>query len=236
MKRVSIYIPKLPYAVEEAMNRLRINIKFCGDNTRKILVTSSLPNEGKSTISLHLWRLLAEAGFKTTLVDIDLRKSVLASRMRSMDEPTGIEHFLSGQAGIQECIYETNVENGFVIPCIGNIQNPVSLFEEPRFGIMLDKLAEECRYVIIDSPPLYNVADAAQIADMCDGALLVVRAGYTPKKLVRQAMSQIDMTGCRLLGTVLNYVENGKGKYSKQYKYGAYKKYGKYDKKYDHYY
>ena len=82
MKQLTIALPELPYAVEEAMNRLRVNIKFCGKNTRKILLTSCLPNEGKSTISSYLWKMLAEAGFPTVLVDVDLRKSVMKQRFQ----------------------------------------------------------------------------------------------------------------------------------------------------------
>ena len=77
MKKLNVEFQELPYAVEEAMNRLRINIKFCGKNTKKILITSSMPNEGKSSISINLWKMLAEAGFPTVLVDVDLRKSVI---------------------------------------------------------------------------------------------------------------------------------------------------------------
>ena len=62
MKKLNIEFQELPYAVEEAMNRLRINIKFCGKNTRKILITSSMPNEGKSSVAINLWKMLAEAG------------------------------------------------------------------------------------------------------------------------------------------------------------------------------
>lgn len=72
MNQLNVNLPELPYAVSEAMNRLRINIKFCGKNTRRILLTSCQPNEGKSTISAYLWKMLAEAGFPTVLVDVDL--------------------------------------------------------------------------------------------------------------------------------------------------------------------
>ena len=81
------------------MNRLRINIKFCGKNTRKILLTSCQPNEGKSTISAYLWKMLAEAGFPTVLVDVDLRKSVMKTRFQmDYDDDTtmGLNHYLSG--------------------------------------------------------------------------------------------------------------------------------------------
>ena len=63
MKKIEMNIQALPYAVEEAMNRLRVNIKFCGKNTKKIMIISSVPNEGKSTVSVNLWKMLAEAGF-----------------------------------------------------------------------------------------------------------------------------------------------------------------------------
>ena len=63
MNKLKVVFPDLPYAVEEAMNRLRINVKFCGKNTKKILLTSCMPNEAKSTVSSYLWKMLAEAGF-----------------------------------------------------------------------------------------------------------------------------------------------------------------------------
>ena len=74
MNQLNVNLPELPYAVSEAMNRLRINIKFCGKNTRKILLTSCQPNEGKSTISSYLWKMLAEAG---KVVDDKLMKAIL---------------------------------------------------------------------------------------------------------------------------------------------------------------
>ena len=87
MNTLTITLPELPYAVEEAMNRLRINIKFCGKDTRKILLTSCQPNEGKSTVSAYLWKMLAEAGFPTVLVDVDLRKSVMKNRFQMEYDP-----------------------------------------------------------------------------------------------------------------------------------------------------
>lgn len=86
MEKIQLSIPKLPYAVEEAMNRLRVNVKFCGKNTKRILITSSVPNEGKSMVSVQLWKMLSEAGFKTVLVDCDLRKSTLKNRHNFADE------------------------------------------------------------------------------------------------------------------------------------------------------
>ena len=240
MNQLTITLPELPYAVEEAMNRLRINIKFCGKNTRKILLTSCLPNEGKSTVSSYLWKMLAEAGFPTVLVDVDLRKSVMKSRFQIEygEDMKGLNHYLSGLAEYEEVVYETNIQNGYLVPCTQLLENPSALLEDVRFRELLDKLAEHYRFVIIDTPPLGSVSDGALVASMCDGAVLVVRAGETPKTMIRQSLHEIEQSGCKLLGTVLNRAEvksraYGKyyGKYANKYGYGYGYGYGKEEKK-----
>lgn len=118
MNQLNVNLPELPYAVSEAMNRLRINIKFCGKNTRRILLTSCQPNEGKSTISAYLWKMLAEAGFPTVLVDVDLRKSVMKTRFQmDYDDDTtmGLNHYLSGMAEYEDVVYSTNIPNGYMV-------------------------------------------------------------------------------------------------------------------------
>ena len=207
------------------MNRLRINIKFCGKNTKKILIISSVPNEGKSTVSVHLWKMLAEAGFPSVLVDLDLRKSVLKERLefQHKGEITGLDYYLSGLSEYQDVVYETNISNGYVVPVSNLLENPSALLEDPRMGELLNRLEEDYRYVIIDSPPLDSVADGALIASLCDGAILVVRSGMTSKRLVRQSLQQLDRVHCRLLGMVLNRVETKSRAYQKYYgKYGSY--------------
>lgn len=225
MKQIDMNIQALPYAVEEAMNRLRVNIKFCGKNTKKILVISSVPNEGKSTVSVHLWKMLAEAGFPSVLVDLDLRKSVLKDRLefKSEGEIQGLDYYLSGLSEYQNVVYETNISNGYIVPVSNLLENPSALLEDPRMEELLDRLAEDYRYVIIDSPPLESVADGALIASFCDGAILVVRSGMTSRRLVKQSIQQLERVGCRLLGTVLNRVETKSRAYQKYYgKYGNY--------------
>ena len=238
MKQLTITLPELPYAVEEAMNRLRINIKFCGKNTRKILLSSCLPNEGKSTISAYLWKMLAEAGFPTVLVDVDLRKSVMKKRFQIEyeEDMKGLNHYLSGLAEYDEVVYETNIQNGSLVPCTQLLENPSALLEDVRFQELLDKLAQNYRFVIIDTPPLGSVSDGALIASMCDGAVLVVCAGETPKAMIQQSMYEIEQSGCKLLGVVLNRAEvkgraYGKhyGKYGKKYGYGYGYGYGRED-------
>ena len=225
-QRIEVNMPDLPFAVEEEMSRLRINIRFCGKETRKILVTSSVPDEGKSFVTMHLWRMLAEAGFKTAVLDLDLRKSVLAKRhdMKHEGEIRGIDWYLSGQAAYEDVIYETNVENGFILPCSTPLENPSVLFEGDAFPELMGRLSEDFRFVLADTPPLVSVADGALVASHCDGALLVIRSGYASRRLVRQSVQQLGQVGCRLLGTVLNRVDTGARAYGYGYGYGYYRK------------
>lgn len=232
MKKINLEFLDLPYSVEEAMNKLRINIKFSGHSTKKILITSSVPNEGKSFVSVYLWKMLAEAGFKTVFLDLDLRKATASSRhkVQNIKDAKGIDYYLSGIAEYDEIIHETNVENGYFIPCTNVLENPTVLLEDAKFSELLSKLTEEFRYVIIDSPPLDNVADGALIASMCDGAVMVIRSGYVPKKIIKQSIGQIENAGCKLLGTILNRVQISNKKYGRYGRYGKYKKYYRYQK------
>ena len=104
MKSLNIELPALPYMMEEAFKKLKINFQFVGNDTKKILITSSIPNEGKSFVAVQLWQMLAESGSKTLFLDLDMRNSVLIKRlnMEFEDEnPLGIDYYLSGQ-----CEYE----------------------------------------------------------------------------------------------------------------------------------
>ena len=215
----------LPYSAEEAMNRLLVNFGLCGKEYKKVIVTSSLPNEGKSFVATHLWRLLAEAGNKVILVDADIRKSVIRSRYQLTTEetnPIGLAHHLAGQAELEDVIYTTNIRGGFIVPTFRTVANPAILLQSGRFGSMLDRLAQVSDYVLVDTPPLTNVSDGGLIASHCDGALLVVRCGSTPKGLVANSIKQLELANCRLLGTVLNRVEQKQNAYYYRYSHYGY--------------
>lgn len=229
--------PKLPYSIEEAMNRLRINVSFLGSDVRKIMVISSEPNEGKSFVAMSLWMQMASAGEKTILVDADMRKSVMVENYQISREDGkelwGLTHYLSDNKKLEDCILTTNIETGDLLPNVNNVVNPSMLLESRRFEGLLNYLAEEYRYVFLDVPPLGLVSDAERIGNLCDGAILVVRAGVTPKSIIRNSIAQLERAGCPLLGIALNRAGSGNGKYGKYY--GKY--YGRYGKYYsDKYY
>lgn len=232
--------PQLPYSVEEAINRLRINISFLGSDVRKIMIISSEPNEGKSFLALNLWNQMAEAGEKAIFVDADMRNSTMYNKydLKREDgkEMKGTSHLLAGNAKLEEVLVHTKYGYGDLIPNVENIVNPSMLLESERFSALLDDLAKKYRYVFVDAPPLGLVSDGERIGNLCDGAILCVRSAATPKGVVRESVRQLERAGCPLLGIVLNRVnENKGGYYGKKYG-GKYGKYGKYGTYYGNYY
>lgn len=232
MKKLEITnLPKLPFGMTEALNQLRVNLGFCGENIRTIMITSTVPNEGKSFIAMGLWRMMANLGLRTLFIDCDLRNSELRSKYGIKGSGlAGLAYYLSGKAELQDVIYETNIPNGYMIPVTQNIANPAILLEGKRFKPMIENCSEAFDYVLIDTPPLASVADALNIAPHCDGSLLVVGSGVAPRKLVQDSVQMLRRTDSALLGMVLNRVQMDRKRgsyYSRYYRYGRYgKSYG----------
>ena len=159
--------PELPYAIEEAVNRLRINISFLGKDVRKIMIASSEPNEGKSFVSFHLWDQIARSGEKAVLIDADMRNSnmfVKYAMMRSDDkEAFGLSHYLSRDMELEEVLMHTENPTGDIIPNVENVVNPSMLLENRKFEELLEQMAKEYRYVFVDVPPLSIVSDGERI-------------------------------------------------------------------------
>ncbi len=226
--------PELPYAVEEAINRLRVNVSFLGSDIRKIMIVSSEPNEGKSFIAMHLWRQMAITGERSILIDADMRNSTMVNSYKISREDGkelwGLSHYLSDNKKLEDCVLNSPIPGGDLLPNVNNIVNPSMLLDSRRFSELLDFLAARYRYVFLDVPPLGLVSDAEKIGSLCDGAIMVVRSGVTSKGLVRSSAAQLERAVCPILGVVLNRAGAGSGKYGKYY--------GRYGKRYysDQYY
>jgi capsular exopolysaccharide synthesis family protein len=232
---------ELDYKTNEAYKTLRTNISFSGEGIRVIALTSSVPNEGKSAVSFNLATSIAEDGKKVLYIDADIRKSVTIARYGVDIETKGLTHYLSGQTELEDVIYETNVDN-FSIIFTGQVApNPSELLGTDRFKTMIALAREEYDYVIIDCPPLGSVIDAAIVAKECDGAIIVIETDNASYKIVQRVKKQLEQSGCKILGAVLNKVEMGgkgygyygKGYYGNYYGryYGNYGDYGNEDKK-----
>ena len=208
------------YITSEAYKTLRTNLFFCGKGVKTIVVTSCRENEGKSTVSTELAKSLAENGKKTLLIDADMRKSVMLKKRNIYNsEILGLSEILSGMCAVEEALYNTQLE-GFDVIFSGPFPpNPVELIG--NLERLLDSLKEKYEYIIIDSPPLAQVIDAAVIASCCDGAILVINSRKTSCRMAENVKQQLKKSGCRLLGAVLNETEKGPA-YSKNKYYGQY--------------
>lgn len=222
------------FGYDEAIKTLRTNISFCGKNIRAIALTSSNPNEGKSSITFALACSLAEMGKKTLLIDADIRKSVFVSRYQIHSDVLGLSQFLSGQIDLDEVWYHTNVEYLDMIFSGPYSPNPSELLEDPSFDKMLQWARTEYDYILIDTPPIGSVIDAAIVAKTCDGAVMVIESGASSYRIAQRGKQQLEKSGCRILGVVLNKVNRERsGYYGKFGKYGNYRPYYGEKKKHD---
>ena len=213
--------PILPYSIEEAINRLRINISFLGSDVKKIMIVSSEPNEGKSFIALNLWKQMAMANEPSVLLDMDMRKSTMKAKyqLKRADgqDIIGMSHFLSSEDAIEDVVLHTDIKNGDILPNVDNIVNPSMLLEGRKFTEMMQYMEDHYRYIFIDVPPLGLVSDGERIGSMCDGAVLCVRGGVTSRNVVRNSIQQLERAGCPVLGIVLNRVGGANSGYYHKY-------------------
>ena len=238
---------ELPYAINEEMKALRTNIQFCGKDKKAILLTSAVQNEGKTTLALNLCMSIAELGKSVLLIDADMRKSVMKSRIVSGKIDKGLSHFLSGQCEISDVFCQDKKSGIYLLPTGEYPPNPVELLAGEEMQGLMKAARERFDYVIVDCAPLGVVTDAAVLAPLCDGAVIVLNAGEVHYKLAQQVVLKLKQTDCSILGVILNQVNhqsNGRY-YGKRYgyyrrygrygKYGYYKRYGRYYYKSDYY-
>lgn len=212
-------IRKKDYFYEEAIKTLRTNIQFTGKNVKTIMFTSCFPNEGKSDVTFQLCQEIGNMGKRVLLIDADIRKSAYVSRYRIKQKVNGLSQYLSGQLAKEFLIYQTNFLNVDIIFAGPMAPNPSELLEEEAFCELLAEVRGYYDYIIIDTPPVGSVIDAAIIAKESDGAVLVIESERVSYKVAQKSMEQLEKTGCKILGAVLNKVNIEKNKYYGKYDY-----------------
>ena len=221
--------PKSP--VSESYRTLRTNLQFSkiDKELRSILITSSGPKEGKSTTAANLAIAMAQVGRKVVLVDADLRRPVVHS-IFGMDKESGITNCLMDKLPYEKLAKKTFMDNLFVVTSGILPPNPSELLASEKMENLLKKLEQDYDLVIIDSPPVIAVTDAAILSTKVGGTILVVSSGQTNRDALNRATILLDNVETKLLGLLLNGVDV-EGMYGSYYYYYYYHYYAKPDKK-----
>ena len=223
MEKIAIkrFLAKDFYAAE-AIKTLRTNLMFSGDEVRAVALTSYSDTEGKTTVSFQLAASLAQAGKRVLLMEADLRKSVLAQRLRVKRTVEGLSHYLAGMSNAGDLIYETDQPGLYIMFAGARVPNSAEVLGSKRFKQLVPALKNTFDYVIVDVAPLGQVIDCAIIAPELDGVLMVIDTTRNSYKLERRVKQQLTKSGVKVLGAVLNRVDfNDKGGYyGKAYGYG----------------
>ena len=232
MERIELKLNQFDnYFLNESFKTLRTNLQFCGVENKVIDITSCDQNEGKTTIALLLSKCLSEIDKKVVFVDCDMRKSVVASRYTNARGVKGLSEYLSGFAQFDEILCETQYEGFDMIVSGPYCPNPVELLMGEKFSQLLLELKEKYDYVILDTPPLGLVIDSAVVAKNSDGAIMVVNSGKVRYRQAKTTKAQLEKSGCKILGVVLNHASKNGGRYYKKYsrKYYSNNYYSHYD-------
>ena len=209
---------KAPKSIDaEAYRSLRSNIEYSSfdDEYRAIVVTSSVPGEGKSTTSGNLALSLAQSGNKVLLVDCDMRKPSIHKKFK-ISNMSGTAELLLRKESFEDVANCYN-ENLTIITAGKIPPNPSEMLSSRAMTAFIKEMKKEFKYIILDTPPLQAVTDAQVLSTKADGVLLVVRAGSTKKELVSNSVDLINKVHGKVIGTVLNGVENKRNNY---YYYG----------------
>ena len=209
---------KAPKSIDaEAYRSLRSNIEYSSfdDEYRVIVVTSSVPGEGKSTTSGNLAIALAQSGNSVLLVDCDMRKPSIHKKFK-ISNAAGTAELLLRKKLFEEVANKYN-ENLTIITAGKIPPNPSEMLASRAMTAFIEEMKKEFKYIILDTPPLQAVTDAQVLSTKADGVLLVVRAGSTKREMVLNSVDSINKVHGKVIGTVLNGVENKKNNY---YYYG----------------
>ncbi|MBM6689076.1 CpsD/CapB family tyrosine-protein kinase [Collinsella tanakaei] len=190
--------------LEAAVEQLCARLRFSDPEglPRSIVVTSSVPGEGKSTVSALIARQLSRSGTRVLAMDCDLRRPALGRRLGAGSHQ-GIGAVLLGELTLSQAVKPVD-NNLWLLDAELKPYYPSDLFATKRFGDLLDKATEMFDCLVVDTPPLGAVIDAAVIASRADGALLVMREGITKRKDLLSSKTQLVRSGSRILGCVVN--------------------------------
>lgn len=212
--------------IAEQYRSLRTNLKtrMAKEEAKVIAISSSINGEGKTITSLNLAFSFAEAGgCKVAIVDADLRRGRISHYLGLGRDLPGLTEFLQNpELTVKDVMVRNSVENLYIVPRGKVADHPAELIDSVKFRSMIKELRRHFDYIIIDTPPIMSVADAAVFGAEADGLVMVIQSGRTPKTVIAHAHELFRQAGLNLMGYVLTNVEFQ----SADYRYYSYNYYG----------
>lgn len=228
-RKLNLVGPNAPFQYVEAYKSLRTNLSFLSGTSqcKVIMITSSVPEEGKSNVAINLSMTLAEDGKRVLLMDCDLRKGSLSRYLNVKRSHPGISNVVAGQCGLAEALASVGGAQFTLLP-VGPIPpNPAEMLATDKMASLIKAVREAFDYVIVDTPPVSVVTDAAVLSRLVDGVVLVVRPGITTIQSAQLSKKNLEAVNAHVLGVILNgYNAKQSGKkdgYYYSYTYDYYK-------------
>ncbi|KHD08229.1 hypothetical protein PN36_19395 [Candidatus Thiomargarita nelsonii] len=221
--------PKSGYSESIRTARTGILLSKLDTQHKVLIVTSSIPNEGKTTFAINIAVALGDME-KTLLIDADLRLPSLAKSLGLSDDTPGLSELITGERDLDECIHDhlsDNRRNLDIMPSGMAPPNPLELLSSPRFGELLYELSQEYEYIIIDSAPTIAVSDTLVLTKYASSVLYVVKANATSYKLILEGLKRLRQVKAPVHNIILNQLDSDNP--SKYYRYGYGYGYGKND-------
>lgn len=203
-------LPELSASLSESFNTLSTTLFLRHGGKKKLLIASAQSGDGKTFAALHMLRTMARLGKKVLFLDADLKRSSFLADYFFPEDGTklpGLIDFLDGKAEKSEIVYKTSVEKTYILPSGGRSEYSLALLNKQKFCALLAALAEEFDYILIDSSAVLEAIDAAQIAQYCDGVLLIVKFNALKRADLLKTKERLSLSNCPILGAVLNKVK-----------------------------
>ena len=200
--------------IQNAAKTLFANIRFMAVDSpiKSIVVTSSVPNEGKSTASVNLAQAIATAGKRVLLVEADMRRRSLAA-MLNVRSAAGLYAVLTDAVPLDVAVASTTTANLFFLDTEPNIPNPADMIASKRFGRLVRLLEERYDYVIFDMPPVGTFVDAAILSTLVDATIMVVRPNLVKRTELAEAYEQLQKANANVVGVCATFVEGSGSEY-----------------------
>src|SRR5690554_4619999 len=200
--------------VIEAFEKLQVNIDLASVDKKLqvIQITSSLQDEGKTTVAVNLAYSYARKDKKVLVIDLDIRRPKVHRNFNQPNE-NGIVDYAAGKIGANQLIKKTNY-NVDIILSGSKTPYPTKILESEKLAELINSLREKYDYIIVDTPPVSAVVDPLVVSSLCDGLLFVVEAERTKKSFVKESIKQLENINVNIIGLVLQSVRDKYSKYS----------------------